>query len=480
MGAAGKIITSDDVARQCYESPVHFARVFFRYEPTPQQCAMMESIARPGSRTAVRSGHGTGKSRTLAATALWFLSTRGARDAVVACTAPTAPQLREILWREIKILISAMPPQFRGMYDVTEDKVRVAGSNGEILARTARPEKPEALQGLHAPEILFIIDEAAGVANNVFEVARGALSTPSARVAMCGNPTRVSGYFFEAFHKNSEYWTCIALSCLDAPEWLVDPSYAEGVAAEFGEDSDVYRVRVLGEFPRHGDLNLISREWVESAMTAKPYPAPDFLPRTIGVDPSYGGSDRATIVYRHGQNAECMFAQSGIDKDSNPGRYLAERALKIITERDVTAAYVDMTGIGTACFEALRQLAPTTCKVYGLHFAQAQRDHVTFADFRTEIWWKMKEWFRAGSHVHTGKWADDFLVDVTSPQVSHRSNSKLFLEPKDAMKKRGMRSPDWGDALAMTLYHTDSELTQKTATRDYSGQADWRERRFGR
>ncbi len=214
---------TQDALRACYDSPADFARVMFGLTPTDQQWSFLDAIAQPGSRVGVRSGHGTGKSTALAMAAIWFLSTR--RDALIPCTAPTAHQLQDVLWREIRRLIALMDEDIQKHYLISSDRITLKGSAGMVVARTARPEKPDALQGFHAPEILFIIDEAAGVADAVFEVARGALSTPNARVAMAANPTRLNGYFYSAFHAARDSWTRLQFSCLDSP--LVGPEYAK-------------------------------------------------------------------------------------------------------------------------------------------------------------------------------------------------------------------------------------------------------------
>ncbi len=152
------------------DQPDLFAREMLGLEPTTQQRNFLAAIARPGARVAARSGHGTGKSTALAIAALWFLFTR--KDALVPCTAPTAHQLQDVLWREIRHLLNRMDPDTRSAVQTTSDRITLKGSAGMIVARTSRPENPDALQGFHAPEILFVIDEAAGVSDAVFEVAR--------------------------------------------------------------------------------------------------------------------------------------------------------------------------------------------------------------------------------------------------------------------------------------------------------------------
>ncbi len=417
--------------------PVRFAREFLNLVPTQQQEEFLLALARPGARVAVRSGHGTGKSTALAVAALWFVSTR--ENALVPCTAPTGHQLQDVLWREMRRLIGQMPEDWRGRYQVTAERILVKETGGLIVARTARPENPDALQGFHAPEILFIIDEAAGVADAVFEVARGALSTPSARVALTGNPTRLSGYFHAAFHLARDSWKRLAFSCHDSP--LVAPEYARDIAKEYGEDSDMYRVRVLGEFPKSGILNLISLDLVEKAMERKaPAGYRDAAARVFGVDPAWLGTDRSAIVMRRGLEARVLAVVRGADTVR-----LTELVAARSAQYEPEAIFVDQTGVGAG---VLDQLKRARHPAIGVAFSQTPADPERFVNRRAEMWWKVKEWLEQEPFLEANP---DVRDDLVAPEYFLTSTGKIQLEPKDAMRRRGLASPDLGDALALTF-----------------------------
>ena len=131
--------------------------------------------------------------------------------------------------------------------------------------------------------MIFLIDEASGIPEVVFEVARGALSTEGARILMAANPTRLTGYFYNSHHKNRDLWTRFQFSCLDSPR--VSPAYAKEIAEEYGEDSDMYRVRVLGEFPHASEMQFMPGDIVEAAMGRHLREEMfNFAPVVIGVD----------------------------------------------------------------------------------------------------------------------------------------------------------------------------------------------------
>lgn len=422
---------------QAASNPIHFAQDVLHLTPTEHQTQFFNALAKPGARVAIRSGHGTGKSTALAAAALWFIFTR--KDALVPCTAPTSHQLQDVLWREMRRLILGMDENIRTLFQVTSDRIQIKGGTGMIVARTARPENPDALQGFHAPEILFIIDEAAGVNDAIFEVARGALSTPSARVALTGNPTRLTGYFYNAFHSARDSWTRLRFSCLDSP--LVAPEYARDIASEYGEDSDMYRVRVLGDFPKSGMFNLIPVQMVEQAMQKKlPLDAMAMAPIVFGVDPAWLGTDRSAVVLRQGMSARLLFAVRGADTTR-----LTEMIARRAAELEPDAIFVDQTGVGAGVFDQLKR---TRHPVTGISFAQTPLEPDRFVNRRAEMWWRMREWFEQGAVL---EFDNDWRDDLAGPEYLMTGTGKIQLESKDSMRSRGLASPDLADALALTF-----------------------------
>ena len=119
--------------------------------------------------------------------------------------------------------------------------------------------QPRGAAGFHAEHLLFLIDEASGIPDVVFEVGMGALSTPGAKVLMAGNPTRTSGFFYDTHHSLRNRWHTMHVSCLDVPR---AQGHIEDIRAKYGEGSNAWRVRVLGEFPTADDETVIPLELV--------------------------------------------------------------------------------------------------------------------------------------------------------------------------------------------------------------------------
>jgi hypothetical protein len=311
------------------------------------------------------------------------------------------------------------------------------------VARTSAKDRPEALQGFHAENLLFLIDEASGIDNKVFEVAEGALSTPGSRVLMCSNPTRTEGYFYDSQVKNRSLWTCLNYSCVDSP--LVDPSYAENMAAKYGAASNVYRVRVLGEFPEASDDVLIELGWVEGAVGR------DILPmegsrRVCGLDVARFGDDTTAYVIRRGAVIEEMDQWRNLDLMQSVGRvvelYRDKKKFDIV--------HVDSIGLGSGVVDRLRELK-VPC--VGVNVAEVSSSQDRFNRLRDELWWRCREFFSSRDcRIVPGiKLIDDLIGELTAIRYNYASSGKLLVESKQDMKSRGLKSPNIADALCLTF-----------------------------
>ena len=437
--------------------PVLFVREVVGVEPSDQQIELLQAVAKPGAKVSVSSGHGTGKSTVLAWLVLWFLCTRG--QVKIPCTAPSKGQLRDVLWSEIGKWNEKLPKWWRNQIRVMTDRVEIVGAESTrfAVARTARKENPDALQGFHADNILFLIDEAAGVHEKIFEVARGALSTPSASVVMCANPTQVTGYFYNSQHRNRKNWTCLRFSCRDSP--LVDPSYVKEMEDEYGAESDVVRVRVDGLFPQAAFNQLIPVDLIEAAqkrhLRIDQY---NFAPVILGVDVAPYGGDRSAVFLRQGNMSKLLWQGVGVD-DMTLGGIVAA----FYDEYRVDMIFVDQ-GAGSGVHSYLKRLG---YMVMAVPFGSSSSKPKYF-NKRAEMWGDLKDWLKEGGAIPQG---DELRDDLVGPQYYYAPSGKLQLERKEDMKKRGLASPDLADALALTFAHPVAKREDERGY-GYSGQAE--------
>ena len=140
-------------------------------------------------RVSIRAGHGVGKTALIAWVVLWFMATRSPFK--IPITANSQDQLRDVVWPEIRKWRDRLDPGLAAQISIMADRIvrHSASDSSFAVARTASPDNPEALQGFHEDNLLFVIEEASGIADIVFEVAQGALSTPGAKV-LCTSAAR--------------------------------------------------------------------------------------------------------------------------------------------------------------------------------------------------------------------------------------------------------------------------------------------------
>ena len=423
------------------DDPVLFVKTVIGAEPQQWQADALRAIA-TNDKLAIKSGHGVGKTAFEAWAVLWWLLTR--YPTKIAITANTAHQLNDVLWTEIDKWARGLPQGFKDLLEFKSDKISLKGASDSFaVARTSRRENPEALQGFHSENMLFICEEASGIPDVVFQVGEGSLSTPKSKVIMCGNPTRADGYFYDAFHSNRAQWHCMTVSCLDAD--TVSEKFIGDMAAKYGEESNVFRVRVLGEFPTQSDDVLVPLHLVESAVTRHIEMAPG-APVIWGLDVARYGGDRTALAKRQGQvliepiktwqNKDLMEMAGIILSEYEATRYM-DRPEKI---------FIDSIGIGAGLVDRLVEL---DLPAVGIAVSESPSLKEKFTRLRDELFWNAREWFE-GRDVSIFN-DETFISEITAVRYKYQSTGKLKIESKDEMKRRGQRSPDVADAFVLTF-----------------------------
>ena len=421
--------------RRWRKDPVLFVRKALNGEPTEQQLQILNAIAPPGAKVTVRSGHGVGKTAVAAWISIWHVLLF--EDSKTPVTAPAAPQLKDVLFPEISKWLNNAHPWIREQLEVKGTLLVLRSDpKGQFLtARTARADKPDALQGFHATHLLFVVEEAFGVADPIYEVARGALSTPNARALLIGNPTATSGYAYNTHHINKDKpWKSFVLSCINSP--LASKEYIQEMKDEFGEDSDIYKVRVLGEFPSTSVNQLISRQLADAALGRQANrESYHYAPVVLGVDVAWEGNDRSAVYLRQGLVAKKLGSWYKLDNMTLGG--LVDQWW---TEYKADAVFIDV-GWGTGVIDYLRSIGRSPIPV---NFGGASLS-AEYKDKRTEMWLEMRKWLESGGCISEA----ELVEDLVGPQYYFLPSGKKVLERKKDMKKRGLKSPDLADALAL-------------------------------
>jgi len=423
--------------------PVLFVREVLGAEPDEWQAKLLTAIAQGDRRIACRSGHGVGKSTVVAWAMIWYLLTRFPCKIVV--TAPTVGQLFDALFAEVKGWLNALPPALRDLFESTTEKIALKSAPNEafISARTSRIEKPEALQGVHSKYVMLVADEASGVPDPVFEAAAGSMSGHNAVTLLLGNPVRSSGFFYDVFTRLSDQWTLFHVSCFDCPR--VSRDYIEDMKSRYGEDSNAFRISVLGEFPKADDDTVIPMELLELASTRDVLPA-KVGARIWGLDVARFGSDASALVKRQGNWVEEPLVWRGFDLMQTTGAVVNEYQTALNSGQKPDEILVDSIGLGAGVVDRLREL---NLPVRGVNVAESPALGMKFANLRAELWWRCREWLeRRDCKIPKN---ERLIQELATVRYKFTSNGKLQLESKDDVKKRGMRSPDIADALCLTF-----------------------------
>lgn len=420
--------------------PALFAIEALGAEPTDQQLEASKALVER-RRVSIRSGHGTGKSTFEAWCVLWFLTTRF--PAKVPCTAPTGHQLNDVLWAEIAKwhrIMKTRVPELADEFEWSSQhyKLKAAPNESFAVARTSRPENPEALQGFHSENLLFLIDEASGIPEEVFQVAEGALSTPGAYVVMAANPTRMEGYFYDSHHRQREQWAALWWNGEDSR--LVAKQYADEMRDKYGAESAIYRIRVRGEFAGNPD-GVIPLGIVEGAIERD---VKTFGEMIWGVDVARFGEDRTALAKRRGNTMpEAVKFWHGKDTMQVAGLLKLEYDA---AQTKPSAINVDVIGLGAGVVDRCKEL---NLPVVGVNVAESPSIKDQYNRLRDELWFEAREWFDRRD-VRIAK--DDALIaELTLPSFKVLSNGKKQVEGKDDMKKRGVTSPDLADAFCLTF-----------------------------
>jgi phage terminase large subunit len=420
------------------DQPVLFVKNVLKAEPLPWQCEFLTHVANGERRISVRAGHGVGKSTACAWLLLWHMFTRMPQKAV--CTAPTAGQLFDALFSELKHWANRLPDPLRESIEIFTDRIvhKGAPESSFISARTSSAERPEALAGVHSEHVLLICDEASAIPEAVFESAAGSMSGHEATTVLISNPTRNTGLFFKTHHQLSSDWKTMHVSCLENP--LVSTDFVAQIKATYGESSNAFRVRVLGEFSLRDDDSLIAADLVDAAMSRDV--ALDTTQDLIyGVDVARFGSDRTVICKRRGNVVIELRHWSGEDLMGTVGRIVHEANI----DKPAVIA-VDSIGLGGGVADRLRELG---YNVVDVNVSESNSMNQQASRLRDELWLAAKDWLETRA-VKLPK-DDELRAELIGPTYSFTSNGKIKVESKSEMKKRGMRSPDLADALCLTF-----------------------------
>jgi hypothetical protein len=480
--SGAEIELAEDIGSYAYD-PVGFANYAFPWAgdvlksegPRTWQREILEEIGQHLSdpktkfqplQIAVASGHGIGKSALISMITSWAMST--CEDCKIVTTAGTGTQLSTKTAPEVQKWFRMSINQH--WWDINALSIKVKDPLHQALWRTDfitwSVQKTEAFAGLHnqGKRIVIIMDEASSIDDIIWEVTEGALTDEGTEIIWIafGNPTRNTGEFYRAI-TGANRWHKRQIDSRTVEG--TNKALLDAQIREWGEDSDRARVRIRGEFPRGGSTQFISGELVAGARK-RVVDGYQKMPVILGVDVARFGDDRSIICKRQGRKAE--FIGKFYGKDT---QYVGARVQEAIDEERPDAVVVDGDGIGGAVVDFLKARGyDRRTALVEFHGGATATDHNMYLNRRAEIWGALREWLEGGQIP------DDAEVetDLAGPDYGyHPSKGCLVLESKDEMKARGVDSPDFGDALAMTFAVKVVPKKKEGPTQHYQGSDGW-------
>ena len=474
------------------KDPVVWCESTLGFRPWPAQVKILESV-RDNRYTSVRSCHGIGKSTTAAATVLWFLATHP--GAIVITTATSYRQVVGILWREIGTFIAKSNKLGRSIGGrLTKARYELAG-DWYAWGFTANDYDATAFQGFHAPHILVVVDEAAGVRAEVYEGLDSAMAGGNAHMLMIGNPTTQIGEFGESFkRKNVSKFAIDAFSTpnftafgitiedirkgdgTDSGPWLdkiggrplpypqlITPMWVRekwlkwcGGTIE-GEKDPRWVSRVRANFPTDDETSLIPFSWIEAAnlrwqdiQDKKGWrDSPHVM---LGVDVARFGGDNTQIARHHiGKGVRCIEQAPKLDTMGTAA--VVGKAIEDARARgemlSTGSVRIDADGLGAGVFDRVREDYGDLA--FEIRSGMAPRDEgKRFINRRAEMYWALRELLDPANGNPIALPPDE---DLTRQLMAHtwklKSRGLIAIESKDEIKaKLQGQSPDKADAVA--------------------------------
>lgn len=400
-------------------------------------------------RSAVSSGHGIGKSATVAWLIDWLMSTRWNCRGFV--TANTGDQLSGKTWPELakwhamsinKHWFTWTATQFYRA-DIPEDERK----NYMFSAVTWSTDRSEGIAGGHnaSSAIVLIEDEASAIPDEISQVLSGALTDGEGFWFKFGNPTRNEGQFFRCFHQDRALWWTLGVDSREVR--ITNKKYLQELVDQYGEDSDYIRVRVRGMFPRAGEMQFIPEALFDQCAARPDPPKDDGAPLLMGIDVAVGGGDRCVFWFRRGLDGR-VFPPIRFVPDRELGQdsqYIANRAAEAIDRFEPDAVFIDEIGVGNGVADILARLGYRLTRV---NAGPPPDDKIRFRDKKAEMWSAGKQWMVEGGALPDDR---ELRQDLCGPMYDHTPKMALFIEDKRSMRRRGLASPDNGDAFMLTF-----------------------------
>ena len=491
------------------------------------QQAVLDSISRHRY-TVVPSAHDMGKSFLAAAVACQWIEEHELGEAFVVSTAPTSAQVTAVLWRYIEQMHRRA--KLRGQINMGRIPEWKIGKALVGYGRKPADYDEAGFQGIHCRYPLIVVDEAAGIPQQLWVAVDALATNENARVLAIGNPDDQNSPF-RAMCLPGSGWNIVRLDGLRSPNFsehevraasnlpapnqtgdlyqymvenkipfseekipydltqlLLSPRWVAERMTQWGvsRDSDgqwitspLWESRVRAQFPSDmAGAGVIPLAWVEAAMdrwrqwkdTRMP---PEELVgrRVLSCDVARFGEDETAITERIGHTVLSIERVGQQDTQTTALRLAAR-----LTKYSAAYAVVDVIGVGGGVVDRLREMGHEVVSFNSAAHAD-QMDHsgeFSFPNTRSAAWWNLRELLDPSNPTTDLALPDDEILkaELTSPRWRVASGAKIVVEPKEETKKRIRRSPDSADSVVMSLFYAGLDMGNSYVF-EFGGESDY-------
>lgn len=421
------------------ENPIEAIESLFSVTLDEQQRDLVLCSTKQHARVAVKSSQGAGKTATLVWLSLLFLLTD--EDCRILVTAPSSQLLSRVFHSELLKWHAKMPKMFQGFFEVLKESVYIKGRPYQILNMvTGSPSNLTSLQGGHSRSYTVIGDEANGLSEEVFDTLLGTLgSSDTSRFIMTANPVQNNGRFYEIFAKENKRWDRLTFNAIDSAQ--SSAMWIEDMKEQYGEDSDNYKIRVLGEFGRFGENQFFDSDIISASVTQS-LPSSSYInyPIIAGLDIARYGADSTVFTLRQGPKLLDITEYKGLSTME-----VAAKAVDYYHKNHPVSIMVDAIGVGAGTFDRLIELGLPAKEVIVSHKPSDPRK---YGNLRAQIYGELRDWLYNSADLIDHP---ELISQLNSASYTYNAKMQIMLLTKKEIKRMGLPSPDIVDSLALTF-----------------------------
>lgn len=473
--------------------PKMFFKTYLGVELWNTQAELLDAV-NTHPRVAVKSCHASSKTFSAGRLVLWFLARY--QEAVVITTAPTWTQVEQLMWGEIHSALQRSKYPFvdkngrRIQANLTEFKLGPKRLAYGLSTAVTKQDEGVRIQGIHAENVLVIIDEAPGINPKILEAVEGARAGGNVRVLMLGNPTIASGPFHSAFVDERYGWKTFTIDGFSTPNFQDIPGFIEKVDTdgkivgmtdeggnvvegsklwyllnlpdeeldnnicpylitrrwvkekyyEWGPGHPSWQSRVRGQFPSQSSDALISLAWLEAQKIREDIPEKATDEVVAGLDVAGPGEDETSLTVRRGP--KIILHKQWPNEDPRGEVVAALNSYKNVLK----AVNIDRVGIGEGMYQHLLDLK---FPVNPIIAQERSNDPELYADLKSEYFWGLRLRLQQGDFC--GLTDEKTIGQLAGIRYKQNSRGQTEIESKEDARKRGVKSPDRAESVMLAF-----------------------------